>query len=32
MPENCSLKDCPLAPRKRHTNTHKEIFACLNRV
>ena len=40
MPENCSLKDCPLGLRvealerenERHTSTHKEIFARLNKV
>ena len=40
MPENCNPRDCPLTARvealerenERHTDTHKEIFARLNKV
>ena len=40
MPETCNSKSCPLTPRvealerenERHTETHKEIFARLNKV
>ena len=40
MPENCNPRDCPLTSRvealerenERHTDTHKEIFARLNKV
>ena len=40
MADLCNPKDCPLAPRvealerenERHTSTHKEIFARLNKV